>query len=131
MFTYRLATPADAPLVEQWAINNPDIPRADIFATHRNKTGALVVEEDGVPVLVVPFYMLMQLAYLGFNPEASPKSRIKAMQMMLRALAEYCTKIGINEIQTMSMEGYPVAKWAVKHGFEKEDREAFVYRVPK
>lgn len=131
MFTYRPATKEDAPLLEKWARENPDIPRKDIQATHTNTTGAIVVEEGGVPVLIVPFYMLMQLAYLGFNPEAGAKSRVKAMQLMLGALAEYATKIGINEIQTMSMEGYPVAKWAVKHGFEKENREAFVYRIHK
>lgn len=128
----RFATPGDAQAFAEWAVNNPDIPDKDIRAamSENNPTVRyLVIEEDGFPLLYVPVYCAIRIAYLGFNPEADDREKIEAMNAMLKAIQAFAGNFGVKEIGTLTKEGYSVAKWAKKHGFEPDDRQLFTARA--
>jgi hypothetical protein len=126
-----MATPEEAKTVVEWAIKSGKVPTKDLEAARLNKTGCLCIEEDGKPILFVPFYALIQVAYLAFNPESRASERFGALEKALEGMSDFANKNGIREIQTLSLRDYPVAKWAVKNGFVEEDRNAFVFKVPK
>jgi hypothetical protein len=129
--TVRFAEPKDAESFAKWAAENPDVPQRDIDSTGKNPTTTtLVVEIDGVPVLYVPFYCLMNICYLGFNPDSDRKQRLRAMSAMLDGLQTFAKQFGIAEIQTLSLENYPVAQWALKHGFTIDNRNPLTFEVP-
>jgi hypothetical protein len=128
----RLARNEDAETFAQWAVGNPDIPREDIEAAMRENnptTMVFVVEQEGNPVLYLPFYCLINVAYFGFNPQATEREKIAAMNLMLSAVESFAMAFGIREIQGFSKEGYAMAKWAEHKGFKKEARQAFVRRL--
>ena len=128
----RLAQVEDAEDFAQWAIENPDIPHEDILAgmTENNPTSVVfVVEDAGKAILYLPFYCLINVAYFGFNPEASEREKLAAMNLMLKAVENFAEAFGIREIQGFSKEGYGMAKWAMKRGFIKESRQAFVRKL--
>lgn len=128
----RLATPDDAEAFAQWAVGNPDIPYQDIEAGMRENnptTIVFVVENDGQALLFLPFYCLINVAYFGFNPAASEREKVAAMNLMLKAVESFAVAFGIREIQGFSKEGYGMAKWAERKGFHKELRQAFVRRL--
>ena len=129
--TVRFATPEDSEKFASWAATNPDIPGEDIEAALRNRTTTFfVIEMDGVPVLYVPAYCALTVAYLGFNPEATRSKRLMAMEFMLKALSAFADQHGINEVVTFSKEVYPVAKWAIGHGFKVDHRNPLRFEVP-
>jgi len=107
---FRLAEPADAEAFAKWSAENQQVEQTDLIAGMKKSNPTVLffaVEKDGVVQAFAPLYLQMMLAHLGFNPEADNKDKLRAMQM------------------TMSKEEYPVAKWAVKHGFDLESRQAF------
>lgn len=128
MMTFRFANPEDAAPFAKWAVDNPDIPQNDIKAAMKENNptvNVLIVEDDGIPVLYVPLYCSMRIAYLGFNPEADQRQRIEAMNKMKIAIMGFAAAFGINQVDTLSKRGYAVAQWAEKHGFDPESRELF------
>lgn len=128
----RLPEPRDSKDFAKWATENGKIPKKDIlsvFKANNPTSTALVVEQDGKVIMYVPFYCVMNIGFLGFNPEASSRDRIKAMGAMLSVLAEFAKTYGVNELTVQSAKDYPVAQWAVKHGFEPESRQTFKYHV--
>src|SRR5580765_945291 len=130
---FRFANPEDAESFSKWACDNADIPARDIESAKKenNPTSTVLVIEtdDGEPILYVPAYCAIKLAYLGFNPEANERQRIEAMNLMLTALKGFAANFGIKEIETLSRREYIVAKWAEKHGFKAEDRQLFTAKV--
>jgi len=130
--TYRWAQPSDAEAFSKWSSENGKIPHKDILASMsaNNPTCVyFVIEKDGVPILFAPFYVQMILAFLGFNPEAGRKDRIDALAKMQEITSKFAEKHGIREIAVQTSPEYPVAKWAVKNGFNEEPRKTFKYRV--
>lgn len=130
---FRFAVPEDAPAFADWAAKNPDIPVKDVKAalTENNPTcKVLIIESGGTPVLYVPVYCALRIAYLGFNPEiTNEKLRVGAMNAMLLYLRAFAKEFGVNEIDCLTKEGYPVARWAEKHGFEPENRQLYTAKV--
>jgi hypothetical protein len=124
---FRLAVASDAEAFRKWAIENVQVDRADLVATIKKNNPTVVffaVEKDGVVQAFAPLYAQMILAYLGFNPDAEGKDKLRAMQMLIDGVSAFAVQYGVHEILTMSKEEYPVAKWAMKHGFDLEPRQA-------
>src|SRR5438270_9665691 len=70
-FSIRFAEPQDAKTFAEWVANNPHIPAEDAVEQKNHKTAqTIVVERDGVPVLFFPLWAIVQVGFLGFNPEA-------------------------------------------------------------
>lgn len=131
-WAFRFATATDAQQFAEWATGNPDIPRSDIESGTREQSPTatyLIVEEDGKVILCVPAFAVLRIAYLLFNPDADAKQRVGAMNKMRECLKGFAAMFGINRIETLSREGYAVAEWAEKHGFEIEDRQLFTLTV--
>ncbi len=131
--TVRFAEPRDAETFARWAAENPNIPQKDALSVtkDRNATSiALVIEEDDKVVLFVPFYCQMNLGFIGFNPESDARQRIRGLEAMQKALTAFAQEHGINEITVQTAKDYPIAKWAIKHGFEPENRQTFKFWVP-
>lgn len=126
---FRFANAEDAAPFAKWAAENPDIPTKDIAAAlkENNPTATVLIVEDdeGRTILYVPIYCTVRIAYLGFNPAADARERISAMNKMLEAIKAFAANFGINQVDTLTKTGYPVAQWAEKHGFNPEDRELF------
>lgn len=123
---FRLAGPADAEAFSRWVVQNPQVDRADIEAGKKKNNPTVVffaVEKDGIVQAFAPLYCQMTLAHLGFNPEAEGKDKLHAMQMLIDGVAAFAVQYGVHEITTLSKETYPVAQWAVKHGFDLEPRQ--------
>lgn len=128
MMTFRFANPEDAEPFAAWATDHPDIPARDIKAAMKenNPTATiLVIEDEGTPILYVPLYCSVRIAYLGFNPIADQRLRIAAMNTMRTAIMAFAANFGINQVDTLTKSGYAVAQWAEKHGFKAEDRQLF------
>jgi hypothetical protein len=87
----------------------------------------LVVEKDNADgtktVLAVPAYAAMIIAFLVFNPETDGRERIKGLEKMKQALSIFSAYHGIREINTYTTPDRGVAKWALNHGFETEERK--------
>ena len=130
---YRFATPEDAALLAEWAVNNPDIPMEDIraVAASPSSVALIVADDDGKILLFLPWYVSLTIGYCGFNPEATPKERIKAINEALPIVEAAAKKFGIAHIEAFSKAEYLMAQWTVKHGFVEEDRQAFVKTLPK
>jgi hypothetical protein len=135
--SFRFPVPEDAPAFARWAAENPDIPEKDMLAgtKENNPTAtALVVEEeleDGSKVvrMFIPVYLTMRIAYLGFNPENTPKQTLQALDAMLPIVQGFARIWHINEVDTLTRSGLPMARWAGKHGFEAEDRELYTLKA--
>lgn len=130
---FRFANQSDAGPFTKWACENRDIPLKDIDSARKenNPTAmVLVIETDeGVPILYVPGYCALMVSYLGFNPEATNREKIQALNMMMEALKGFAANFGINEIEVLTKSEYDIAKWAVKHGFEADSRQLFTAKV--
>jgi hypothetical protein len=129
-FAFRLANEGDAEDFAKWVAENPLTDRRDAISAIKNPTTLFfVVTKDDVPVAFVPFYQSITIAHLGFNPAMDGKDRLRALEMLLKAVAGFAEVINVREINTLSKTEYPMAAWALKHGFEKDDRELFRYAV--
>jgi hypothetical protein len=130
--TYRWAEPADAEAFALWSSGNGKIPHKDVVASMsvNNPTCVyFVIEKDGAPLLFAPFYLQMNLGFLGFNPNANRRDRIEALAKMQEISSQFANLLGIREIVVQTSAEYPVAKWASKNGFVEEPRQTFKYRV--
>jgi hypothetical protein len=129
---YRFLTAEDAPILAKWVAENPDIPLQDKRSLKNHQTTeAIAIEEDGEILLILPFYALLNIAFFGFNPEADGRKRIKAMNYALEVMEDFAKKFHINAIQGFSNPNYKIAQWSEKHGFELEERQAFVKTLPR
>jgi hypothetical protein len=124
--TVRLATPEDAPRFSEWATHNIDIPDEDIKAVERSTPLTLVVEVNGKPEMYLPLIPAMTIGYLGFNPDQDVRTRASALKSMLGALKSFQEHLGIEYAYVHTKAEYPMGKWAVKNGFKKTPKDAFV-----
>ena len=125
---FRLAEPADAEAFIQWRHANPQIDLADTLAAQKKNNPTVVifaVEKDGVVQAFAPLYAQMVLAHLVFNPDAAGRDKLKAMKALINGVSAFAVQYGVREIVTLSKEEYPVAQWAMKHGFDMEPRQIF------
>jgi hypothetical protein len=122
----RLAEPKDAQSFADWAAHNPQIDAADLAAglTKNNPTVlTFVAEKDGVPVWFAPVYLAGVLAHMCPNPEVDGLDRLRGLQVMTDGVMAFMAQFGIREIQTQTKLDYPIARWAMRHGFEFDGRE--------
>jgi hypothetical protein len=125
---FRLAEPADAEEFSKWIGENTQIDDSDKLAATKKQNPTVLwfaAEKDGVVQAFAPLYLQMILPHLGFNPDADGRDKLRAMEVLIDGVSALAVQFGIREIMTMSREDYPVAKWAVKHGFTLEPRQAF------
>jgi len=131
---FRLATPADASAFAKWVAENPQIDPRDIAAA-QSKTNPTVLyfvaTKDGAPVAFAPLHCVAMLDHLAFDPESEGRDRLKALQTLIDGATAFFVQFGVREIQTLTKEEYPVGAWALKHGFEKDDRETFRMDINK
>lgn len=126
MWNLRLAEPSDAEAFSKWVAENPQIDADDIKAGTRDQNPTVLVfavEKDGVVQVFAPVYLQMTLAHLGFNPEANGKDKLTALQTLVDGVSKTAVEFGVRELTTLSKEEYPVAKWALKHGFKLDPRQ--------
>jgi ABC-type amino acid transport substrate-binding protein len=130
-----MAEPADAAAFTDWTCGNPQIDPKDAQAGLKKNNPTAVcfaVEDDkGKVVAFAPAYCQLTVAHLAFNPESDAEERKEALQWVLNGLMAFAVQFGIREITMTSKEKYPVAKWAVKHGFEPESRQLFLFNINK
>ena len=134
MLSTRFATPEDSEALATVAVSNHDIPVKDIRDSATHPTGkCLVVEEDGLPVLYIPFHCLMEISFLAFAPGTDAKSRYAAMEKALEALKEFAAEHGIACIQafTSAPLDYKVNSWAKQNGFDWDERSTLKLNLPK
>lgn len=125
-WNFRLAEPADAEAFSQWIGSNTQIDDADKLAATKKKNPTVLwfaVTKDEVVQAFAPFYLQMTLPHLGFNPEVLSGDRQKALKVLLDGISAFAVQFGIREITTLSKEHYPVARWAMQHGFDVEQRK--------
>jgi hypothetical protein len=133
-WVFREARPADANAFAEWVNGNPLIDPKDVTAAaKKNQPTVLyfVAEKDGIPVAFAPVYLQLAVAHMAFDPDAAGKDKLEAMQRLLNGTVAFAVQFGIREITTLSKEEYPVAKWAVKHGFEIEPRQLLKFDINK
>jgi hypothetical protein len=131
---FRLATAEDAPAFAEWVAKNPYIDPRDIKSALRENNPTAVyfcATRDGIPVAFAPFFCLAMLAHLGFDPLSSNEDRKKALDVLNDGAAAFFVQMGIRSIGTLSDETYAVAQYAMKRGFEMEDRTLFVRDLNK
>jgi hypothetical protein len=125
-WTFRLATPADAASFAKWIAENSSIDAVDkLAATHDQNPTVLwfVMEKDGIVQAFAPLYLQMTLPHLGFNPDAAAEDRKEALTRLMNGVSAFAVQFGIREITTLSKERYPIAKWAIAHGFDLDSRQ--------
>lgn len=124
---FRLAEPSDAAAFSKWSISNPLIAQKDIDAAQKKNNPTVVyfaVENPaGKVVVFAPVYAQMVIAHLGFAPESTAEGRKQAMQVGVNGIMDFAAKWGVREVVTLSKEEYPVAQWALQHGFDLEPRQ--------
>lgn len=127
--TVRIAGEGDAEKFAQWISESRHIPVEDVKASlkENNPTSVtLVIECDGKVLLFAPTYAIALLGFIGINPEATPRERMKALEAIKRAAQSFWGMHGVTSIATLSREDYPVAKWALGHGFSLEPRQVLM-----
>lgn len=125
-YTVRLAGAEDSERFAAWISSSTQIPIQDVKASlkENNPTSVtLVIEKNGEVILFAPTYALAMLAFIGFNPEAEGREKIKALDALKKAAQAFWGMHGVNEITTLTREDYPIAQWALKHEFVPESRQ--------
>lgn len=129
MITHRTATERDAEAFAEWSATNPDIPESDIAAAQDFTAIVLVFERDGKTLSFLPFYFLdngnIRIAFLNFRPGLTVRDKARVLNTMLKAITNLAVKSGVAKITTLTKEGYGVAEWAIKKGFEPGEVEGF------
>ena len=127
-WNFRLAEPADAEAFSKWAAENPQVEPRDLLAG-MGKTNptvlVFVAEKDGQAIAFAPIFLSAVLAHMGFSPEARATEKIQAMSVLKDGVMAFMVQFGIREIQTLSKPEYGIAKWALGHGFEQDERSLF------
>jgi hypothetical protein len=132
MLKFRFATPEDAPLLAKWGVENPDIPVKDLKAVAASPSSvALIVSDDDKILLILPWYVSLTVGYFGFNPDATPKERLTALNAALPIVEAAAKQFFIAHIEGWSNEHYNIAKWAEHNGFIQETRQAFIKTLPR
>ena len=129
--TVRIADERDSQPFAEWIAASKHIPIEDVKASLKdaNPTSVtLVVEQDGKVILFAPFYSIALLGFIGFNPDANPRERVEGLEKMRQAAQAFWGMYGVTTIATLSKEKYPIARWAMDHGFTVEKRQMFVLR---
>jgi hypothetical protein len=127
--TVRISNENDSEAFAKWISESKDIPVEDVKASLKeaNPTSVtLVIECDGKVLLFAPTYAVALLGFIGFNPDADPRERVRALEAIKRAAQAFWGMHGVTSIATLTREDYPVAQWALKHGFVKEPRQVLV-----
>jgi len=125
-YTVRIAGAEDSEPFARWISESTQIPVHDVLASlkQNNPTSVtLVIEKDGEVVLFAPTYALAMLAFIGFNPEKEGRERLRALDALKKAASAFWQMHGVNEIATLTREDYPIAQWALRHGFVQESRQ--------
>ena len=133
-YKFRLAEERDAPAIAKWVAENTQIDAKDIqLGLKKNSPTAVyfVVDRDGVSIAFAPFVCVMHLCHLGFNPDSRASEKMKAMQMLLDGATAFAVQYGVTEINTLTRDTYAMGKWALAHGFEKDNRELFRLDINK
>jgi len=133
-WNFRLAEPRDAEAFAKWSLENRQIDPKDRIAATKAKNPTCLyfaVEKDGVVVAFAPIYAQMILAFLCFNPETTADDRKHALQMLMDGVSAVAVQLGIHEITTLSKERYPVARWALGHGFDLDPRQSLKWDLNK
>lgn len=124
---FRLAEPRDAADFSKWVAINPLIAPSDVEAAQKKNNPSVIyfaVENpEGIVATFAPVYVQAVIAHLGFNPETASEDRKTALQVGINGIISFFALYGIREIVTLSKAGYPVAKWALDHGFDLEPRQ--------
>lgn len=127
-WNFRLAEPADAADFSKWIAENRHIDDADKLAA----TGAqnptvlwFVAEKNGKPVGFAPVYLQATVPHLGFDPASDAEDRKAAMGVLMDGVSAFMIQYGVREITTLSKEKYPIARWALDHGFGQDSRQVF------
>ena len=124
--TVRVAQASDSEQFAQWIADSTHIPSEDVQDSLKesNPTSiTLVIEENGKTILFAPTYAIALLGFIGFNPETDLRERVRALDAIKRAAQAFWGMYGVTEIATLTMEHYPIAQWALKHGFELDPRQ--------
>lgn len=128
LWKFRFAEPADAEAFSRWAGMNPQVDEADLQAALRDKNPTVLffaAEKDGVVQAFAPIYLQAVLPHLGFNPDTPDKDKLRSLQVLIDGVSALVVQYGVREIVTMSKPEYPIARWAVKHGFEVDERQQY------
>jgi hypothetical protein len=129
--TVRIADERDSQPFAEWIAKSKQIPADDVKASLKeaNPTSVtLVVEQDGEVILFAPFYAIALLGFIGFNPNTGVEQRRQGLEHMKKAAQAFWGMYGITTITTLSREKYPIAHWAMNHGFTVEKRQLFTLR---
>ena len=126
--TARLATTEDAALFAEWVTKNLDIPDEDVAEVAKSAPLTLVIEVDGKPELFIPFIPAMTIGYLGFNPDQNLRTRAKALNAMRETLSKLQNELKLQYAYVHTKAEYPMGRWALKNGFEKAPKDAFVLK---
>jgi hypothetical protein len=124
--TVRIADASDAELFAEWIADSTHIPYQDVQDSLKesNPTSVtLVMEQDGKVLLFFPTYAIAMLGFIGFNPDTSDLERLRALDAAKRAAQAFWSTYGVTEIATLTKEHYPIAQWAMRHGFEMDERQ--------
>jgi len=124
--TVRIAAEKDAEPFANWIAASTQIPVEDVKASlkENNPTSVTLVIEDerGKVILAAPTYAVAMLGFIIFNPETTDLERGKGLAAIKKAAQAFWAMHGVTEIDTLTREDYPVAQWAMRHGFELESR---------
>ena len=124
---FRLAEEKDSAPFAAWIGQSTQIPIEDVKASlkENNPTSITLVIEDaqGKPILFAPTFAVAVLGFLGFNPESDPMERLSALEVLQGTAQAFWREHGVTEIDVLTREDYPVAKWALRHGAEIEPRQ--------
>src|ERR1700676_2129427 len=134
MWNFRLAGPDDSESIAKWVAENPQIDPKDILnGMKKNQPTVLwfVAENNGVTVAAAPVFLSAVLAHLAFNPDARASEKMQAMDVLKDGVTAFMAQFGIRSISTQSNPGYPIAKWALAHDFEMDERNTFVLDLNK
>jgi hypothetical protein len=125
--TVRIAEAKDSEPFAKWIGESTQIPMEDVQASlkENNPTSVTLVIEDenGKVILFVPTYAVAMVGFIGFNPEATERERVKGLHAMKKSLQAFWAMHGVTEIDTLTREDYPVAKWAMHNQFDVEPRQ--------
>jgi hypothetical protein len=126
LWNFRLAEPRDAEAFAKWVTENPQIDPKDVESARKVNSPTVltfVAEKDGVPIAFAPLHLVALLDHLAFSSDARASEKMQAMDVLKDGVSAFMVQFGIREIHTLSREGYPVAQWALKHGFDLEPRQ--------
>ena len=132
---FRVAEPADAEAFTDWTMGSRLIDPRDAQAGLKKNNPTAVcfaVENDkGEVIAFAPVYCAAMLGHLAFNPRARASERLKALEVLKDGLMAFFVQFGIREIVTKSKAEYGVAQWALKHGFELDNRNLLTLDLNK